>query len=219
MDRVTEEQAQGLRESQSFEGLRRFWRLTLAWWVGLAIVLYLAIQTYSGNGWVFPFSWVDLGFHELGHMLTMSWATQPVVAFAGSFLEVLVPMGLSVYFGWRRREMFSAAIMLAWTGEATSGVATYIFDATRRTLPLLGSQDGHDWAYLLGPGVWDALPQTDAISSSVRVLSMSMFLSAVGLLVWGYVRLRIDSRTAREIAAHRATLSVREVPKRRYPKV
>ena len=186
------------------------WKTTWRWIVGAVAVAYVAFGTYTGDGWVFPFSYADLGFHELGHMLTMFWAPQPLTAFAGSFLQMAVPLGLGAYFGFARRDLGSSALMLAWAGCSANNVSVYIHDATRRVLPLLGGQDGHDWAYLLGPEVWDALDATDAIAAGVRVTSALLVVVALGVLVWGFTRPRREARAAAALTAYRATLPVRE---------
>lgn len=186
------------------------WNGLWRWGVAGVAVAYIALGTYTGDGWVFPFSYADLGFHELGHMLAMPWAPQSVVAFAGSFLQVALPLALGVYFGFARRDRVSAAIMLAWAGCSANNVSVYIYDATRRVLPLLGGQDGHDWAYLLGPGVWNALGSTDAIAMGVRVFSVLLMAAAFAILAWGASAPMRAARAEAALEAHRAALEVRE---------
>lgn len=186
------------------------WKRNWRWIAGAAAVTYVAIGAYTGDGWVFPFSYADLGFHELGHLLAMFWAPRPVVALAGSFVQVAVPLGLGAYFAVARRDWVSAALMLAWAGASANNVSIYIYDATRRVLPLLGGQDGHDWAYLLGPGVWDVLGATDGIALGVKVFSALLITAAFGLLAWGYTEPRRLARAAAAIDEYRAALPVHE---------
>jgi hypothetical protein len=186
------------------------WKTTWSWIAGAVAVGYVALGTYTGDGWVFPFSYADLGFHELGHMLTMFWAPQPLTAFAGSFVQVAVPLGLGAYFGLARRDRVSAAIMLAWAGCSANNVSVYVYDATRRILPLLGGQEGHDWAYLLGPAVLDALDATDAIAFGVKTASVLAMVAAFAVLAWGYTERLRTARAEALLEAHRATLPVRE---------
>lgn len=190
--------------------MKRAWNTTLKWVAALAVVAYMMWRTYTGDGWVFPFSYADLGFHELGHMLTMFWAPRPLVAFAGSALQVLVPVGLAAYFWFRRHEILATSLMIAWAGGSLNNVSIYIYDATRRVLPLLGSQDGHDWAYLLGPGVLDSLAHTDAIAYSVRAASVGLFLGAIALVGYGFAQPRIARHKAEQLEERQATLPVRE---------
>ncbi len=186
------------------------WKTTWRWVAGAAAVAYVAVGAYAGDGWVFPFSYADLGFHELGHLLTMFWAPGPLTAFAGSFAQVAVPLGLGAYFVLVRRDRVSASIMLAWAGASANNVSIYIYDATRRSLPLLGGQDGHDWAYLLGPGVLDVLGATDGIALGVRVTSVLLMVAAAAMLVWGFTEPRRAARAAAALEEYRATLPVRE---------
>ena len=186
------------------------WDRTAQWVAGLLIVVYMMWQTYTGDGWVFPFSHADLGFHELGHMLTMFWAPRPVVSFAGSATQVAVPLGLGAYFWFRRKEFFATVVMLAWAASSLNNVSIYIFDATRRVLPLLGDPSGHDWAYLLGPQVLNVLQHTDAIAYTTRAASVLLFAGALAVIGYGLARPRLARREADQLAEHRATLPVRE---------
>ena len=190
--------------------MKRAWNATLKWVAALAVVAYMMWRTYTGDGWIFPFSYADLGFHELGHMLTMFWAPQPLVALAGSAFQVLVPIGLAAYFWFQRREILAASLMVAWAGTSLNNVSMYIYDATRRVLPLLGTEEGHDWAYLLGPGVLDSLAHADTIAYAVRALSVVFFLSAIALVCYGFAHPRIAHRRAEQLEERRATLPVRE---------
>ncbi|MHB8707055.1 MAG: hypothetical protein ACYC77_11155 [Coriobacteriia bacterium] len=187
------------------------------WWdrriqsvVAIALIVWIAAGTYTGDRWVFPLSYADLGFHELGHMLTMFWAPQPVVAFAGSFTQVAVPLGFAVYFHFVRKQPLATSHMVAWAGSSASNVAIYIADATRRVLPLLGGQDGHDWAYLLGPGVLNALDATDAVAAGMQVFAAMLFASAVGVVVIGYFAPVAAARRAEQHREYLEALPVRE---------
>jgi hypothetical protein len=65
---------------------------------------------------------VDLGFHELGHLLTYP-LPDVVTAIAGSAMQVLVPLGLATYFVIRGRDLLATGLCLAWAGRLprTSG--------------------------------------------------------------------------------------------------
>jgi len=186
------------------------WKTTWRWVAGAAVLAYVALGAYTGDGWVFPFSYADLGIHEFGHLLTMFWAPRALTAFSGSFAQVAVPLGLAAYFAVVRRDRVSAAVMLAWAGASTNNVSVYVYDATRRVLPLLGGQEGHDWAYLLGPGVLDLLDATDGIALGVRVVSVLFMVAACAMLAWGFTEPRRAARAAAALAEYRTTLPVRE---------
>lgn len=190
--------------------IKATWNRTLQWALGLLIATHMMWQSYTGDGWVFPFSHADLGFHELGHMLTMFWAPQPLVAFAGSATQVLVPLGLGAYFWFQRKEIFASSIMLAWAGSSLNNVSIYIYDATRRELPLLGDQSGHDWAYLLSDRALGVLEYTDAIAYGTRAISVLLFVAAFGVIAYGFAKPRLEERKALHLEEYRATLPVRE---------
>ncbi len=50
----------------------------------------------------------DLGFHELGHLLTYT-LPDVITAAMGSITRVLVPVGLAVYFLMVRRDLLGSA--------------------------------------------------------------------------------------------------------------
>lgn len=108
---------------------------------------------------------VDLGFHELGHMLAIGLG-RFLHTLAGSVLQIAVPMGLAGYFWWFRRDLVGAGVCMAWAGTSAYDVAVYVADAPFQRLPLIGGY--HDWAYLLGPGELDALAASGTIATAIR---------------------------------------------------
>lgn len=105
-------------------------------------------------GWFFAsgdqvplLSLVDLGFHELGHLVTYPLPWELVTAAMGSVAQVAVPLGLSAYFPGHRKERVSAAVCLAWAATSAWTVHAYIADAPHERLALLGGD--HDWAFIL----------------------------------------------------------------------
>jgi hypothetical protein len=165
------------------------WKLTFQWIAAALAACLLAWLTYSRNGWVPWLSNVDLGVHELGHMLAF-WAPELLLQAAGSFLQVAAPLGLGVYF-WLRRDRAAVVLMLAWAAESLNNVSVYIYDATRMVLLLLGddgSGAGHDWHNILSR--LGLLGHTDGIAYAVRILSALLFAVAFGLAVWWWGKAR-----------------------------
>src|SRR5213592_3143928 len=93
-------------------GRRIPWRAVAA--LGACLVLGWFAFVRSRN--VPLLSLVDLGFHELGHLLTY-WLPDVVTAMMGSINQVLVPLGLATYFLFRR-DRLAGALCLAWAGPA-----------------------------------------------------------------------------------------------------
>jgi hypothetical protein len=135
-----------------------------------------------------PLLWAaDLGFHELGHLLTMFWAPRVLTAAAGSAMQIAVPLGLAAYFLLARKERIAFALMLAWAGTSMANVATYIADAPYQQLELLGGPGGHDWAFLFGPEVLNDLPASGPVSTAVWIAGAAVVIFAAGLCAWGIV--------------------------------
>jgi len=165
------------------------WSSTWQWVVAAAAVLALAWLTFHGHGWIPVLSGFDLGVHEFGH-LAFGWAPTLWVQLAGSFMQIALPAAVCTYFALRR-DRFAVIVTLAWVAENVNNVAVYIADATRMVLPLFnddGSGAGHDWHGILSRLGW--LGATDQLARLVRGLSVALFLAALGLAVWWFVRAR-----------------------------
>lgn len=165
------------------------WHATAQWVVAAVVALLLAWLTYTREGWVPLLSSFDLGVHEFGHLLTM-WAPDLVVWPAGSFLQAAAPLGLAAYF-LHRRDRFAVVLMVAWAAESLNNVSVYVGDAQAMVLPLFGddgSRAGHDWHNILGR--LGLLESTDAIARFVQLGSVLLFVAALGLAAWWFVRAR-----------------------------
>ncbi|MEX2275021.1 MAG: hypothetical protein WEA10_05600 [Actinomycetota bacterium] len=146
---------------------------------------------------------VDLGFHELGHLLTHPLPDVWTAAM-GSVTQVAVPTGLAGYFLWRRRDAAAAAICLAWAGTSAADASVYIADAPLQQLELIGGH--HDWAFVLGR--LQLLDAAGSIAGVVRFAGALLIVAALSCCVLGWARQRRDrAPTLRRTAA----LSVRPV--------
>jgi len=151
---------------------------------------------------------VDLGFHELGHLL-FSWSPGLAPALAGSIIQVLVPMGLALYF-LSRRESYAAALICAWAATSAANISVYVADAPYQSLTLLGG-GRHDWAWILGSlGHVEWAP---AVSSGIRWFGVGMaiigFLIAVVPLIAPRLRAGSEARRQAEQDAREAELRAR----------
>ena len=128
--------------------------------------------------------WVDLGFHELGHLIMYIFPiSQVLTAAMGSILQVAVPIGLAVYFAWWRRDTLAGAVCLAWGGTSLQDASVYVADAPYQALELIGGE--HDWAYVLGPEGFDRLDQAAAIARTVRATGLVLLVVALGAVAYG----------------------------------
>ena len=125
---------------------------------------------------------VDLGFHELGHMLTYIFP-DIVTAMMGSVFQIAVPLGLAAYFGLRRHDLLAAGLCLAWAGASAVDVSVYIADAPYQRLPLIGG--AHDWAYLLGPVAFGNMDGAHGIAAGVEFVGALFVLAGIALCFSG----------------------------------
>jgi hypothetical protein len=189
----------------TFRGTRTFGAISAA--VLCALVLW----------WVFvrgeqvPLLWgVDLGFHELGHLLA-AWMPGLLPPLAGSVTQLAVPLGLAAYFGLIRRQPLSASVVLAWAGASAQNASVYIADAPTQYLPLLGG-GRHDWAYILAGNLDAAAP----LAGAVRFAGLLLVIAGFGLAVWPLLEPAVRARRAARERAHLAKLPRRE-PRNRVP--
>ena len=140
------------------------WCLALAW---IAFVRGDAVPVLS---------LVDLGVHELGHLLT-SPLPERITALMGSVSQVGAPLGLAVYFAWVRSDRIAASVCLTWAATAARDVSVYIRDAPRQELELLGGE--HDWAFLLAANLEGA----ERLGRNVEAFGILLLLAAFGLAI------------------------------------
>jgi hypothetical protein len=138
--------------------------------------------------------YVHLIFHEAGHAIFMMvGASDVVVAFMGSGLQVLFPLILAGAFYFKNRDAYGAAVCLWWAGHAALDVAPYIADARALELPLLGGGngreiEGHDWEFLLGH--WQA-PHRDTHIAAQVALGGRVAMAAA--FAWGLATLAYEA--------------------------
>lgn len=119
---------------------------------------------------------VNLLMHEAGHVVFMPFGEFVMIA-GGSLFQVIVPAVFVGYF-YRRRQMYSAALVLFWVGESLLNVSVYAGDALDLELPLLGGEDTtHDWNHLLGST--GLLPATHKVAAAIRIAGTLAIFAAL----------------------------------------
>ena len=94
-------------------------------------------------------SGVLIWVHEAGHA-AFSWAGRFVHIFAGTMFQIGVPLLLALLCKWRG--FITAWLIALWISGASCLISVpYIWDASKRALPLLGvsGNEGHDWGNML----------------------------------------------------------------------
>ena len=108
--------------------------LPLGWWLG---------RLASGASRSSVLDWVDLPFHEAGHLFFSPFGSTAHYL-GGTLGQLVVPAGLCCYFLLRRGEPLGAALCGFWLGQSLVNVSVYMADARTLELELVGGGD-HDW--------------------------------------------------------------------------
>ena len=122
---------------------------------------------------------VDLGVHELGHLLFMP-APDLVTAVMGNGFQTLLPLLVGAAFALGRRDWPAAGFCFARAGTTLQDASVYIADAPFQAIPLLFAGTTHDWAYVLGPQELDALDRAAAVAARVHDLGFAVFVAGLG---------------------------------------
>lgn len=143
---------------------------------GVAFVLAIAYFPFVRGAEVPLLDYVDLGIHELGHMLTIPFG-EVAHFLAGSVAQIAAPLALAAYFLLSpRQEWVGVGVCLAWAGTSAYDVSVYVADAPYERLQLIGGQ--HDWAWILRH--FGAMDSADSIANMVK--GSGLILVVAGLL-------------------------------------
>jgi hypothetical protein len=156
----------------------------MAWLVAYALFLLYAATTDS------PFLFLDrvnLIFHEAGHFF-FGWFGYTIGILGGTLGELLVPLLLGIYFWWHRQTA-AVAFCAFWLFENFLYIGTYMADARRLSLPLVGTGD-HDWEILFGQ--WGVLHLDQAIGGWTRRLGWLGMIASMPWLLWKHFRTARD---------------------------
>lgn len=123
---------------------------------------------------------VDLIAHEAGHLL-FGYFGQFMLVIGGTLGQLLVPVGIAIYFA-TRREFYSAAVVTFWLGQNLFNISVYMKDAAAMELPLVsigGGDSIHDWNWLLlkfNILAWDQTIGNTIFGMGVLVVMISVLL-------------------------------------------
>jgi len=153
---------------------------TLGWCAAFAA--FLVNASLDTDGFLF-IDHANLMIHEAGHAV-FGWAGYYTQILGGTIAQILVPLGCVLFFV-RRGETTAVAATTFWGFENLLYIATYMGDARRSALPLVGS-DESDWTILLTH--WGLLQQDTAIAAWVRGLGWIGMLATIAWVAWMHLR-------------------------------
>ena len=143
------------------------------------------------------FSAIDLGIHELGHVITC-FLPELICAAAGTIAQCAAPLA-AAYMFYRQKAYFEVCFGLFWCGENMISSSYYIGDAKSMNLRLVtpfGGEPKHDWNFILmklGLLRWDT-----TIAFFVRAAGTVLVLGGIllGIAVLWAMRERDQGRRA-----------------------
>ena len=153
---------------------------TVGWCVAFA--LFLVNASLDTDGFLFIDN-ANLMIHEAGHAF-FGWAGYYTQILGGTIAQVLVPLACVLFF-MRRGDTAAVAATTFWGFENLLYIATYMGDARRSALPLVGS-DESDWTILLTH--WGLLQQDTAIAAWTRGIGWIGMLATITWLAWMHAR-------------------------------
>lgn len=163
------------------------WRAPL-----LLYLAYVGIRHLGDSSYGSLFAGITFGIHELGHLL-LSGAGRFLAIAGGSLAQIAAPAAAGLLL-LRQRDYFGVSVAGAWLAFSLYNLATYIGDARRQELPLLGFTEDpvHDWNALLsmlGILTWDS-----ELAFLTRVAAFVVWAASLAFGVWLCWRMAAEKR-------------------------
>lgn len=129
------------------------------------------------------FAGLTLVVHEGGHLLFMPFG-RTLMLLGGSIMQLFVPAFVAAYLLTRQRDWFGAAVGVSWLSFSCFELATYIGDANKGRLALVGMGDNviHDWDALLTQ--WHLLNHCDTFATLTRLVGGALGLGSAVFGAW-----------------------------------
>ena len=169
-----------------------WWRAPILAWFITMLLGNLHNSSYALSRLSNPFSALDFGIHELGHILFSPFGDFMHIL-GGSLFQCLFPLLWLAGF-LQKKYYFAASLCFCWLGLNLFDVATYVADARARLLPLSVGLGGlgmdptdsdaaydhaHDWYQILSRT--HHLNSDLAIAHGLRVAAVVVFLIGLAL--------------------------------------
>jgi hypothetical protein len=162
----------------------------LLWLAAILVYLWQDPPQRGLFDWPNLFSGINLGIHELGHIVCSPLGMFMGVL-GGSLVQCLAPLAGMVMMR-RQSDYFGIAVCGAWLSTNLFGVGTYMADARAQQLPLVSPFSGHplhDWNYLLGTlGCLGACEEMGLLTKILATAVMGASLGGGSWLVWRMLR-------------------------------
>ncbi len=153
-------------------------------WGRLILIAGLALfylQWFTHKNYFSPLDFINLAFHEAGHVL-LGFFPRFIVMAAGTLSQLFFPAVCLVHL-MRRGANLGWQLCLFWIGESLLNISVYAGDALDQALPLVGGGE-HDWTYLLTEIGLIAHP---------RGVERAIFLAGSAVIFWSFYLIGKDA--------------------------
>lgn len=146
------------------------------------------------------FAGLTLVLHEGGHLLFAAFG-RTMMLLGGSLTQLFVPPFVAGYLFLRQRDWFGFSVGLSWLSFSSFELATYVGDANKGQLPLVGMGDDviHDWDALLTQ--WHVLNHCDTFATLLRLGAGALAITATALGAWLLLRMQREGKNNGGIAS------------------
>lgn len=183
--------ADGLREAARdwCEGRSPWVRWPLLVYLGYALVRHCFEPLY--RSW---FAGLTLVLHELGHLMFAAFG-RTMMLLGGSVTQLAAPICVALYLLLRQGDWFALVVCSTWLSFSTFELATYVADANKGQLPLvgMGSDVVHDWDALLTQ--WHLLNHCELIAAFLRIAAGILGVTSIVGGVWLLLTMHRAGRT------------------------
>ena len=159
-------------------------------WFRLALITGLFLfylQWLRKDNYFSPLDFVNLSFHEAGHVF-LGVFPRFVTVLGGTIFQLLIPAVCLVHLRLRGANL-GWQLCLFWIGENLLNISIYAGDAINQALPLVGGGE-HDWTYLL--------TETGLIAHTTGV-GKTIFLAGSAVIFWSFYLIGKDALTREKI--------------------
>jgi len=149
----------------------------------LIFFIYVGCRHLANPLYTSIFGGINLGIHELGHIL-FRFTGEFIMVAGGTILQLAVPLASAVMFIFQP-DYFAVTVCGVWFATNLYSVATYVADARAQMLSLVtvgGGDAIHDWHYLLSR--MHILSWDTSIAVFVRLLAFVSMWGSIIVGVW-----------------------------------
>lgn len=133
----------------------------------------------------FILDYVNLAFHEAGHIIFGIFGNEILSAFGGTLMQIIMPFSAFLYF-IKQEKKLSSMVTLFWFGENFLHIGNYMKDALELELPLVGG-GLHDWTFLFEK--FAVLTKSVLIGNITIFIGIAIMLySLINFCIIGYKR-------------------------------